>query len=44
MRDMTDNCPAWQAALQLVADGEHVHYVAEGEARCVSGDCPPNHP
>lgn len=36
--------PAWEAAQQLIADGEHVHFVAEGEAWCVSEHCVPKQP
>lgn len=32
---------AWQAAWILVAEGKHVHYVAEGESRCLTGACSP---
>ena len=31
--------PALEAAQALADEGEHVHYVAEGEARCISGRC-----
>ncbi|MER8030718.1 hypothetical protein ABTZ78_17365 [Streptomyces bauhiniae] len=34
-------CPAWDAALALLKEGLHVHYVADGENRCLSGNCPP---
>ncbi|MFF6985612.1 hypothetical protein [Streptomyces sp. NPDC010273] len=32
--------PAREAAEQLAAQGEHVHLVAEGQAKCISGLCP----
>lgn len=30
---------ALDAAHRLVTEGRHVHYVAEGQARCLSGHC-----
>jgi hypothetical protein len=32
---------ALEAAWRLVDQGEHVHYVAEGESLCLSAHCPP---
>ncbi|GGZ53069.1 hypothetical protein [Streptomyces rubiginosohelvolus] len=31
--------PARTAAELLAAQGEHVHYVSEGQALCLSGHC-----
>ncbi|MGA4867596.1 hypothetical protein ACPB9J_33725 [Streptomyces lavendulocolor] len=31
--------PALTAARTLAKQGKHVHYVAHGEARCLSGHC-----
>lgn len=30
---------AREAADRLAADGHHVHYVAHGEPRCITGHC-----
>ncbi|MFD5057411.1 hypothetical protein [Streptomyces sp. NPDC058394] len=30
---------ALEAAKRLAADGHHVHYVADGEPRCLTGHC-----
>jgi hypothetical protein len=40
---MTETAPrtAREAADLLAADGHHVHYVADGEARCHTGHCIP---
>ncbi|MFC9429294.1 hypothetical protein [Streptomyces sp. NPDC056987] len=33
--------PALYAGYVLQRDGEHVHYVADGQARCLGGHCVP---
>ncbi|MGW7196618.1 hypothetical protein [Streptomyces chryseus] len=35
---MTD-APALVAARALCTEGHHVHYLADGQARCLSGHC-----
>lgn len=35
---------AREAADQLAADGHHVHYVAQGEAQCLTDQCPKERP
>ncbi|MFJ4787580.1 hypothetical protein [Streptomyces sp. NPDC088794] len=35
---------ALEAAHRLVAEGKHVHYVTEGESRCINRRCAPNTP
>ncbi|MFI1535556.1 hypothetical protein [Streptomyces anandii] len=35
---------AWDAAVELADEGHHVDYVAEGERRCLTGQCPPSFP
>ncbi|MFG2671385.1 hypothetical protein [Streptomyces sp. NPDC048445] len=31
--------PGWVAAEALHAQGEHVHYVSEGQSLCLAGHC-----
>lgn len=33
--------PALDTAQALTTDGHHVHYVSEGQTRCLSGHCTP---
>ncbi|MCR8947202.1 hypothetical protein NW249_34515 [Streptomyces sp. OUCMDZ-4982] len=39
MTTHTQPSPARAAAEDLAADGEHVHYVSEGQSLCLSGVC-----
>lgn len=39
---MPDINPAMDAAIHLAKLGNHAHYVAEDESRCLSGQCTPH--
>lgn len=39
MNDAPAPRTAREAADQLAADGHHVHYVADGQPRCLTGHC-----
>ncbi|MEU6513639.1 hypothetical protein [Streptomyces sp. NPDC046978] len=41
VHDTIAPCPAWTAAVELAAEGHHVHYWADGESRCITGECAP---
>lgn len=37
--DSDTTAPAWAAAQVLHDQGEHVHYVSEGQSLCLAGHC-----
>ncbi len=39
MNTHTQPSPARTAAEDLAAEGEHVHYVSEGQSLCLTGAC-----